>query len=79
MLPVTDGVLLNAQVDATLLVTRAGLTEKAQLRRSFRILHRDGGHLVGVVLNGLRPQDESYYGYYGYYGYNNKYAEGSDA
>lgn len=79
VLPVTDGVLLSAQVDATLLVARAGLTEKAQLRRSFRMLHRDGGHLVGVVLNGLLPQDESYYGYYGYHRYDNTYAEGSDA
>lgn len=79
VLPVTDGVLLSAQVDATLLVARAGMTEKQQLRRSFQMLHRGGGHLVGVVLNGLRPQDESYYGYYGYHRYDNKYAEGSDA
>ena len=79
VLPVTDGVLLSAQVDATLLVTRAGMTEKPQLQRSFRILHRDGGHLVGVVLNGLRPDDQSYYGYYGYHRYDNSYAEGSDA
>jgi polysaccharide biosynthesis transport protein len=78
VLPVTDGVLLNAQVDATLLVARAGMTEKPQLKRSFRMLNRDGGHLVGVVLNGLRPQDESYYGYYGYHRYDNTYAEGSD-
>jgi Mrp family chromosome partitioning ATPase len=70
---------LSAQVDATLLVARAGMTEKPQLRRSFRMLRRDGGHLVGVVLNGLRPQDESYYGYYGYHRYDNTYAEGSDA
>lgn len=79
VLPVTDGVLLSAQVDATLLLVRAGMTEKPQLRRSFRMLHRDGGHLVGVVLNGLRPEDQSYYGYYGYEAYENKYSEGSDA
>lgn len=79
VLPVTDGVLLSAQVDATLLVARAGMTEKPQLRRSFGMVHRDGSHLVGVVLNGLRPDDESYYGYYGYHRYDNTYAEGSDA
>ena len=79
VLPVTDGVLLSAQADATLLVARAGMTEKPQLRRSFRMVSREGGHLVGVVLNGLRPNDESYYGYYGYHRYDNTYAEGSDA
>ena len=78
VLPVTDSVVLNARVDATLVLVRDGMTEKSQLRRSFQMLHRDGSHLVGVVVNGLRPQDESYYGYYGYHSYDNKYAEGSD-
>jgi capsular exopolysaccharide synthesis family protein len=79
VLPVTDGVLLSAQVDATLLLVRAGMTEKTQLKRSFRTLHRDGSHLVGVVLNALPPGDQSYYGYYGYSAYENKDREGSDA
>jgi polysaccharide biosynthesis transport protein len=79
VLPVTDSVLLNARVDATLLLARAGMTEKPQLRRSLLLLRREGDHRLGVVVNGLRPQDESYYGYYGYHGYDNKYAEGSDA
>ena len=78
VLPVTDSVVLNARVDATLVLVRDGMTEKPQLKRSLQMLKRDGSHLVGVVVNGLRPQDESYYGYYGYHRYDNKYAEGPD-
>jgi capsular exopolysaccharide synthesis family protein len=66
VLPVTDAVLVNPLADITLLLTRVRLTERPQLRQSYRTLAEGTKHYIGVVLNGLRPRDESYYGYYGY-------------
>ena len=73
VLPVTDTVALNAMVDVSLLLARAGVTEKPQITRSYNMLRRGGKHFVGLVLNGLAIRDKSYYGYHGYhdraYGY----------
>ncbi len=66
VLPVTDSVTLNTLVDATLLLSRVGFTEKPQIARSYNMLARGGKHFVGLVLNGLQMGDSSYYGYYGY-------------
>jgi succinoglycan biosynthesis transport protein ExoP len=66
VLPVTDSVTLNTLADVTLLLARAGVTEKPQAARSFRMLTRGGKHYVGLVLNAVRTRDSSYYGYYGY-------------
>lgn len=66
LLPVTDAIILHSHADATLLVVRSGVTERPQLRRSQKVLGRKDQHFVGVVLNGLKKQDGSYYGYYGY-------------
>jgi len=43
------------------------------------MLSQRADHLVGIVINGLQLNSDSYYGYYGYkkYGYN--YKEGADA
>ncbi len=73
MLPVTDSVIVNELVDITLLLSRTGLTERPQLSRSYRILKEGSNHFVGVILNGLRPADENYYGYYGYRKYSYYY------
>jgi capsular exopolysaccharide synthesis family protein len=75
LLPVTDAQIISPFVDVTLLLTRSGLTERAQLLRSYRILTQPNKHFVGVIVNGLRPQDESYYGYYGYRKYAYHYGE----
>ena len=79
LLPVTDSVSLHALADASILLVRSGLAEKPQVRRSFLMLTQRADHLVGIVINGLRSNSDSYYGYYGYkkYGYN--YKEGADA
>jgi capsular exopolysaccharide synthesis family protein len=79
MLPVTDSHIVNPLVDITLLLARSGLTERPQLQRSYRMLTQAGNHFVGVVLNGLRTDDESYYGYYGYHKYTDHYGEGDNA
>jgi capsular exopolysaccharide synthesis family protein len=75
MLPVTDAHILHPMMDITLLIARSGLTERVQLQRSFRALKSVSDHFVGTILNGLRPQDESYYGYYGYRKYGYVYSE----
>lgn len=75
VLPVTDSVTLNPLTDATLLVSRAGMTERPQVDRGYRLLRGDGKHYVGLVLNGLSANDRSYYGYYGYHKYAYHYGE----
>jgi len=65
--------------DITLLLTRVRLTERPQLRQSYRTLTEGTKHYIGVVVNGLRPSDESYYGYYGYRKNVYNYSEDGDA
>jgi capsular exopolysaccharide synthesis family protein len=79
VLPVTDPVIVNPLADITLLLARVRLTERAQLRQTYRTLTTAAKHYTGVVLNGLRPRDESYYGYYGYRKYAYNYAEDDNA
>ena len=79
LLPVTDGLILHPMADITLLLARNGLTERAQLQRSYRQLTEASKHFVGVIVNGLRPEDENYYGYYGYRKYSYHYGEDGDA
>jgi polysaccharide biosynthesis transport protein len=77
VLTVTDAVIAAAMADATLLVTRAGLTSKTDLRRVCDMLEQVDARLIGVVLNAmdLSPLDRYYYGGYrnpGYYDYGPK-------
>jgi capsular exopolysaccharide synthesis family protein len=74
LLPVTDSLVLNAQVDTTLLLARSRMTEKPQLRRSYQMLAQNSKHYVGVLLNGINVNDAGYSGYYGY----SSYSYGSD-
>ena len=73
LLPVTDAQIVHPLADITLLLARVGLTERAQLQRSYRAVTNASKHFVGVIVNCLHPQDESYYGYYGYRKYSHNY------
>lgn len=66
---VTDGLVLAAHADATLLVVEHGRTTYPALRRAAQSLDRVGAHTLGVVMNKLRASGEAYgYGYgYGEY------------
>jgi len=64
LLPVTDSLALAPLSDIILLVARPGLTEKAQLMRSYQMLHRSGKHFVAAVVNGLPPAAEGYSTYF---------------
>jgi succinoglycan biosynthesis transport protein ExoP len=66
ILPVTDGLILSRQADATLLVSIAGGTTKKDASRAIEMLEQVEAPLAGVILNGVSP--DSSYGYsYGYY------------
>lgn len=66
VLPVSDPMLLAPKLDATLLVVKAGSTQRQVVRRAVDII---GPHkLLGVVVNNVDGSLPYYYDY-GYYGY----------
>jgi succinoglycan biosynthesis transport protein ExoP len=77
LLPITDARVLHPLADITLLLTRSGVTQRDQFLRSYRLLTNASKHFVGVIVNGIRPQDD--YGYYGYRKYSNQYGEDVNA
>ena len=66
LLPVTDSIVVSRLADITLVLVRLGVTEQGQVERSCHLLNCPGGSdSVGIVLNGMRPDDENYSGYFG--------------
>ncbi|HMP38767.1 MAG TPA: CpsD/CapB family tyrosine-protein kinase [Roseiflexaceae bacterium] len=59
---VTDAAVLATRVDGVLLVFQAGKTRRDRARQARQILEKVKAHIVGVVLNGARLDDE--YSYY---------------
>jgi polysaccharide biosynthesis transport protein len=66
VLPVTDATVLSTAVDGSVLVVRALVTRRDLARRAARALRDVGGHIVGVVLNGVDLEGDPY-GYRYYY------------
>lgn len=66
---VTDAAVLAPQVDGVVLVLRAGDTRHDMAREARAILEKSNAHLLGAVLNGVRPTGDDYYYYYYYYGH----------
>lgn len=66
VLPLTDAISLSRQVDATLLVARAGRTSREAIEESLALIGRK--HVVGIVLNGADGLNRLYSQYAGYYG-----------
>lgn len=66
---VTDSLALSRLVEGTLLVTRAGKTTYDMLESGLKKLHEVRAHILGVIINGLRKNNNNsgYYGYYDYY------------
>ena len=71
IIPVSDPMLLSAEVDGTAMVIRAGKTPKEVARRAVEILNSSTGKLLGVILNNVSNTLPYYYNY-DYYGYNYK-------
>ena len=70
VLPVTDAVVLSQMADATLLVTRHGVTTRQAVQRSYQALRRQlpENAVLGVVLNAVCDESTDFYEYYGYRG-----------
>ncbi len=68
---VTDALLLGHLADATIIITRAGVSRIDALLRAMDTVERSGVNLLGVVLNDFNPVGSygSYYKYYQYYQY----------
>ena len=67
----TDALLLGHDADATVIITRAGVSRIDALMRAMDSVERSGANLLGVVLNDFNPAGSygSYYKYYQYYQY----------
>jgi capsular exopolysaccharide synthesis family protein len=74
ILSTTDSAILGSRVDGVLLVYRLGSVSRALLQRSITQLEQANCEILGVVLNGMKPevspdfQDYKYYKYYHAYG-----------
>lgn len=68
VLAATDAVLLSTQADATVLVTRSGVTKAGDVDQALAHLDDVGAHVVGGVLNGFSLEHAFGYAYsYGHY------------
>ena len=74
VLSTADATILGTKLDAVLLVYRVGSISRGLLKRTTLQLSRVKSNLMGVVLNGMKPevspdfQDFKYYKYYYSYG-----------
>jgi polysaccharide biosynthesis transport protein len=74
ILSATDAVIIGTKVDGVLLVYRIGAVSRLLLRRAANQLEQVKGHVLGVILNGMRPdlspdfEDYKHYKYYYSYG-----------
>ena len=64
---VTDAAVMASQVDGTVLVIRAHQVPKDVVLHAKTLLDQANARLLGVVLNGVRPQDQKNFHYYYYY------------
>jgi capsular exopolysaccharide synthesis family protein len=64
---VSDAQVLAAKVDGVLLVVRPGKTHREELRATLEQFKRAGAHVIGVVLNRIPQNRNSYYGGYKQY------------
>jgi non-specific protein-tyrosine kinase len=72
VLTVTDAAALAPGMDGVLLVVRPGKTKLREFQQTYEQLQAVGAHIIGVVLNELRPSSRKY-GYY-YSRYYTKYS-----
>jgi len=81
ILSTADATILGTKVDGVLIVYRVGAVSKGLLKRSSTQLEQVQCNIIGIVLNGMKPdispdfQDFKYYKYYSYYGEEGKEKE----
>jgi capsular exopolysaccharide synthesis family protein len=78
LLAVTDARIIAASADATVLVLRAGKSNRKLSELSIDGLISVGAKLLGAVVNDVRRRGYRYYGSYGRYGYGDNGLPSSD-
>ena len=73
VLPSTDAVILASKMDAVVMVNQVGQIARGALKRAKAQLDTSKANIIGVVLNGLKPETGREYKDYGYYGYSYSY------
>lgn len=61
LLNITDGRILAAVVEGTVLVIKGGATSREQVQRAQDCADAVGAHMIGVVLNDIDLRDAGYY------------------
>jgi capsular exopolysaccharide synthesis family protein len=79
LLSASDAMIMGTKVDGVLLVYRIGSVPRGLLRRASRQLEQVRSHLIGVVLNGMRPDVSPDFDHCSQYRYYSSYAsDGED-
>jgi capsular exopolysaccharide synthesis family protein len=78
VLPSTDAVVLASKMDAVVIVNQVGQIARGALKRAKVQLDTSKANIIGVVLNGLKPETGREYKDYGYYGYSYSYGTEQD-
>lgn len=74
ILPLPDSVELSIKTDSTIVVAKAGYTDREAIVETIETLRKSKVKLAGIVLNGILA--EKHYGYYGKYRYKYGYYYG---
>jgi capsular exopolysaccharide synthesis family protein len=74
---VTDSSMISAEIDALVMVVKAGQTDRAAVDRALDTIVNVKSPLIGVILNGANPETLAgkysyYYSYYNYYYHSNQ-------
>jgi succinoglycan biosynthesis transport protein ExoP len=74
VLSAADAAILGQKMDGVLIVYRVGVVSKGLLKRTASQLKQVKCNIIGIILNGMKPDispdfpDYKYYKYYSYYG-----------
>jgi succinoglycan biosynthesis transport protein ExoP len=74
VLSAADAAILGQKMDGVLIVYRVGAVSRGLLKRTANQLQQVKCNIIGIILNGMKPdispdfQDYKYYKYYSYYG-----------
>jgi cell division septation protein DedD len=78
VLSAADAAILGQKVDGVLIVYRVGAVSRGLLKRTSTQLQQVKCNIIGIILNGMKPDispdfpDYKYYKYYSYYGQEGK-------
>jgi capsular exopolysaccharide synthesis family protein len=73
VLSTTDAVIVAAKADGVVMIYQVGQVARGALKRAKTQLENAKATVIGMVLNGLKPETGKDYKDYGYYGYYHSY------